>query len=405
MANATRVNSISELLVEVDELAPSLLYADSNIKKIADAVTRVLPGLRISIVVTDANNGQVHYAAASNYAEDDIRSYRNHFAAINPWAPHFNAIKLGTATQATAFVRYDKLQTTEFYNDWLLNVTEADDGFGVGVVRNEDVSAALLCNFSNSRPDAEKAHLALTMETVAKRMGRYLDFRQLTQAQDAARKGLIGQSRKATWLLSREGSIIDCNSPALALLKHGALFRRSLGGHIESRDSRLQEKLAEALKQIQRGPVGDVMPVIRFQLSGSGRKALLVFAKAPTGLDLGSLSTLVPARILAVLIEPPAAVAAPAPSELIRAFGLTNAEALVATAIAEGQTLSAFADGKKVSKLTVRNQLRTAMEKMGVNRQAQLVAAVQRHTGPQGGKVVAGVEEIASPLGWLTANR
>lgn len=66
-------------------------------------------------------------------------------------------------------------------------------------------------------------------------------------------------------------------------------------------------------------------------------------------------------------------------SELLRRmFGLTRAEAEVALALAAGEAPEIIADARKVSVATVRTQLKSIYSKMGVHRQAELVAAVRR---------------------------
>jgi DNA-binding CsgD family transcriptional regulator len=54
------------------------------------------------------------------------------------------------------------------------------------------------------------------------------------------------------------------------------------------------------------------------------------------------------------------------------AFGLSPAEAKVATAIAEGASVKAIARKHQTSEFTVRTQLRSVFEKIGVHRQAEL---------------------------------
>jgi DNA-binding CsgD family transcriptional regulator len=58
------------------------------------------------------------------------------------------------------------------------------------------------------------------------------------------------------------------------------------------------------------------------------------------------------------------------------AFGLTSAEAAIATAIAQGSTTEQVARERGVSLNTVRAQLRSVFEKVGVSRQTDLVRTV-----------------------------
>ena len=57
-------------------------------------------------------------------------------------------------------------------------------------------------------------------------------------------------------------------------------------------------------------------------------------------------------------------------------FGLTPAEARLASALGEGQDLNAAAAAFGVTRQTVRSQLKTIFAKTGAHRQAELVARV-----------------------------
>jgi DNA-binding CsgD family transcriptional regulator len=61
------------------------------------------------------------------------------------------------------------------------------------------------------------------------------------------------------------------------------------------------------------------------------------------------------------------------PETLHAVFDFTPAETRLATAIASGTDLTSFALSTKVSKETVRNQLKAVFEKTGTRRQSTLV--------------------------------
>jgi DNA-binding CsgD family transcriptional regulator len=57
-------------------------------------------------------------------------------------------------------------------------------------------------------------------------------------------------------------------------------------------------------------------------------------------------------------------------------FGLTNAEASLTCGIARGMSLTEIADTRKISRHTVRNQLKSVFTKTGARSQADLVRLV-----------------------------
>jgi DNA-binding CsgD family transcriptional regulator len=67
------------------------------------------------------------------------------------------------------------------------------------------------------------------------------------------------------------------------------------------------------------------------------------------------------------------------PEDALRvAFGLTAAEARLATRLASGEALEAVADELGIAKETARSQLKAIFGKTGVHRQSEFVALLAR---------------------------
>jgi DNA-binding CsgD family transcriptional regulator len=375
-----------DLFEQIDAVGPDIIFDYQKLEIVTQSITQLLAGTRLLTLVIDKTHESRDYLFLDNYDNNSIKSYFEYFGECNPWAKHHSTLPTDVITAAQSRVPYAELVRTEFYHDWLKPMGEADDGLGTGLTSNEGASAVMLANFCYQRSDEDKAEIGRVLGEAARRLGRYLDFRHLTRAQDAARSGLIRQSRKPTWLLSREALIIDCNAEAEAHLRGRALFCRSLSGRLEGVDALAKQQLSEAFKQVQKGISAASLPVMRLRKPDDGHECMLVFTEAPAALDLGPLSALVPSRILAVLVEAQQKPSAPATERIASVFGLTKSEAQVASAIAAGMTIADFADQRHVSRLTVRNQLRSAMEKIGVSRQAELTATIQRMSGAVSGE-------------------
>jgi DNA-binding CsgD family transcriptional regulator len=166
--------------------------------------------------------------------------------------------------------------------------------------------------------------------------------------------------------------VVAANVPAQGLLKSGQLLRL--------REGVLTLATPEAQSELLRtlGAFGEE--------HGIGRTTPLVLRRPNMSpVLLRTIPLFVPVQrdrmnevqVLAIVIDPDAAQS---PSmELLRAvYGLTTAECAVCLAIADGQTLTDYAAASDVSVLTARNQLRTAGEKMGARRQAEVVRKVLR---------------------------
>jgi DNA-binding NarL/FixJ family response regulator len=82
----------------------------------------------------------------------------------------------------------------------------------------------------------------------------------------------------------------------------------------------------------------------------------------------------------AILISDPGKNQPIVPEALHSAYGLTTKEAEVAIAVANGMTLEAISESRDVAVSTVRSQLNSVFNKLGISRQAELVKVLL--TGP-----------------------
>lgn len=83
---------------------------------------------------------------------------------------------------------------------------------------------------------------------------------------------------------------------------------------------------------------------------------------------------------LHLIHDPDRAVAMPA-EHLVRAYGLTLAEAKLAAALAGGSSLGAYADNARITIGTARWYLKQVLAKTGAHRQSELVRQVVMTAG------------------------
>jgi DNA-binding CsgD family transcriptional regulator len=368
----------SALALGIDRFGPSLLFDHNGFEPVSRLIADAFAGTRVALFVHQRAPAETRYFAFANYPESFVESFQSHYAPLNVWARGFNLVQPHVAVPAERFCPRHEFQETEFFKGWVEPLGAADDGFAVGIAGDETVTAAILANHCSSLGRGRRSRMMDGMTQVSRRIARHLDVRQITAVQDAARKGLIDQSRKATWILARDGRIVGCNAAAEALLTAGTLFRRDSSDRLECLEPKAATQIATAFRHLAEAQAAAMLPVVRFQRRGETADCLIVFTEAPSKLDLGPLSPLIPSRIIAVLVEPGMKPTGIAPQRIASVFNLTRLEAEAAAAIAAGRTIIEYAEARGVSHLTVRNQLRSAMEKMGVSRQVELVAIVQR---------------------------
>jgi DNA-binding CsgD family transcriptional regulator len=187
---------------------------------------------------------------------------------------------------------------------------------------------------------------------------------------------LIDSLVAPAFILSATGQLLSANQSGFAMLREGSLLRVREGVFLLS-SAVAHASLTLQLQQMQNGANIASKPVIIPGLAGSTSVMRLhpfLESRAAGATEFGDQDGL---RILAVIVD---LDHTPMPSaELLReVYRLTEAESAISLAIANGMTLQEFAKARKVSTLTVRNQLRHASDKMGARRQSEVVSKVLR---------------------------
>lgn len=206
-------------------------------------------------------------------------------------------------------------------------------------------------------------------------------IRDLAHSEDIAR--LLSRSdedpgadrqlrRDIGWIvLSAQGRVIAANPAAQAVIENG-LGQLRLGDAPAFSDPANGEALTRALGQARGLAGGRIILKLQRDAEEGPRFAYLIPARDLSG-GVGP----------AELANDAFAVVFPAIEETGRlwaamreSFGLTAAEVRLAVKLRDGRTLKEAADELEVSVNTVRNQLRAIFDKMGLNRQSDLIRAL-----------------------------
>ena len=178
------------------------------------------------------------------------------------------------------------------------------------------------------------------------------------------------------WIvLSPAGKVLVCNPLAETILRAG-LGAAQVNRPLTLVDEGNAEAAARALAQVRRG-AGQV--VLRLERPG-GEGPCFAYATSAAALIARVDSSQGPHAPLATNAV---ALVFPAPDAASRlwtgvqeSFGLTEAEVRLARKLREGLSLQQAADSLGTSINTVRNQLRAVFDKMGLQRQSDLVRAL-----------------------------
>ena len=188
------------------------------------------------------------------------------------------------------------------------------------------------------------------------------------QPLDAGTEGRLRALIDCLWqgviVADRSGRVVLANRAAQAILAAGDGLHDGPGGlRTETMEStRRLRRMVEAASGS--APAGNVMALPR------------IGQPHPLSVMISPLRSGAEADLALILIIAPDCVPTPWPDLLRDLYGLTDAEAAVAVAMARGEGLAAVAAKLNVGRTTVRTHLQHVFEKTGTRRQAQLVRLI-----------------------------
>ena len=312
----------------------------------------VFEGHRLATFESVGNDHATERAYVDHYSAQDIM--------LEPEQPRAGGTWLDTEDKLSRIDRQHNAYYVDFMCGYRLRQIHSL------VLEEGSRSAAISFQRATSRPDGAALR-------ASPRIGRYVQAMLAALARRHDRAGQWMQVLEGAAAVFGEGlMLLDARARVLrqcpnsaALLEQSRSGLRLRQGLLWHADVRVCDALARALAQLNVA-AGHVQALRLHGASGGGCR--LEVARAPAALSLGGGSM----AIVRLKVERGPAEQAD-PSMLCAAFGLTGAEARVLCGLLEGQTASAHARAQGVTIHTVRRQIAVLMQKMGCNRQADLI--------------------------------
>jgi DNA-binding CsgD family transcriptional regulator/PAS domain-containing protein len=310
--------------------------------------------------------------------DPDLTAVFHKYYVWNPWTIAIKDQPFNQAIISGALVERRIIKKTGFYAD-VLAPQRIEDMSVIshrGMARDGGVGGF---GFSLSVEGADRAEQhRRRLQRLTPHLSRALDASlRLAPLADGSRQlaRVLQLMPSAALLLDNRQRIVHVNPAAEQLLRAGdGLTSSSNGGLCLSAvlpDERLA--LARSLAQAQRvaDGSGDLLgePLRVTRLSGAGPLLVVPVPLPPPAFSLWELTDT--ARLLVLVIDPGARNLAAA-TVLQAAFGLTPAEARVATLIGSGLSGPQAAQMLGVSPATVKTHLARCFEKLGVRSQVEL---------------------------------
>lgn len=319
----------------------------------------------------------------AGFDPSEVDRYQSYFAEKNPWMHMDIEMPVGMVGISDQALSQRDLFKTEFYNDWLRCQDNVIGGSALMCYRSGNRFAAVAAACRARDYDDKILEAQAVLQTLSPHITQTIELAALLSCQDLSAAILANGLAHGVIQLRRSGAVAHVNTAAETFLK-------TVPGLAVSSSDRLVAT-AERFR-----PYVECMLTAISEMDCSKLPAPLYFSSAATG------SCLLHAHIFpesselsfpdSMWLDPVAGALVIASRQhqatqqgfarLAQCQGATPAEARLAEALVGGETLSEYADRKKLSTHTVRNQMRALLHKTGTKTQADFIRQLLQSSSP-----------------------
>lgn len=371
-------------LEDFAKLTSMISAAGLDPTKWQDFVTQlhhVTGGLHVHVSGMDFQSGLYLGITSAGYDPSHLETYEAHYGDQNRWMEGIADKKTGVAYHMEDLWRHKDLKQSEFYNDWIK--PQEDISGGGALMMFNDQSRMFVMGGNIRRRDVDKLeenwlklagmlapHLSNALEVNRLLAGKSLETYALEH--------LGGNVRTAVFATTSNRHVLLANTQAETMLSAGDVVRIDDQRRL-SFCGTAENAFLQAVHAFQHSYV--FLPrtfEIRERALGPRYLCRLCVVNpeeldhTPTGVLFGPGET-----TLLITLSQMVASGSVA-NQLMAQFRLSPMESRVALNVAAGDSIRTIAETNGTSVHTVRNQLKSAMSKMSVNKQLQLARIVEQ---------------------------
>lgn len=324
----------------------------------------------------------VKFSGGTPDAED---AYLNYYASINPYPlKAFTSYRTGVVASAAEVVDPGIVKTTEYYNDFMKPQGITPEHFGV-VLRNNERDLSLMAILPHASVCAKNQRKYISqLRLLTPHLMRALEINRTLSEAISSRRTLafaVDAFDAPVFVVGTGGRVKYINSFAERLL-HQHVLGMSRDGALHAAQPAQNQALSSSIDAaLSLGSKASTGPIRLTSVeTGSAYLAWVVGFSASESTDMlrsRICSVYEPRDACAIVIVRPVTRGLAIPVEAIRVmFGLTLAEARLASALVNGETVDEYSLRTRRTRNTVRNQLSSIFAKVDVQRQSQMVSHI-----------------------------
>ena len=331
------------------------------------AIADLFMATGITLLAQNVRGSRATVLGASGFESVALRNYEQYYRARNVILASGQHLLLpGVVRTTEMMVPEQTLLKSEYYNDFLQPL-DVRHHLSTTLQREGD-DAVHLTFFRPKSAGVDQSEEMRLLQHVVPHLERALQIHQRLAVAEQHAQGMtqaVERSGRGVALLDRSGRVIFVNSSLEKMIgTSDGLMLNKAGFASTAREAtrRLQAAIAEAL----RGGSGGSLAIPR--TTGAAPYAVVVSAVPAPHREL-----LFSDAAVIIIVSDPSSAPAVDLKVLRETFGLTPAEARLASRLANGRTIQATAAELRISVMTARTHLKRVLQKTDTHRQSELV--------------------------------
>ena len=335
-----------------------------------------LPGSALAVVNFDRTRHAVNTVFATGIDPAFVASYRDHYAAINPWMDFWETVPAGEVKVSERDSPSSAFRDTEFYADWLAPQDHLKAGSGIRFDVDAHNTVFVCWHYEPKHaPVYDGLAEAILEQTKHSLLDAIRSAALLRHGLEARpRLGLmIERIDGAALLVDADRRIREANAEASIAMVRGEILTGA-GNVLALRDPAAQRWVEEAMVQLLAGrhPAFSTSTFVV-----NDRIFRITLTRAPEHGEAGLPLLIRPRPLVLLVVQPLVGTTLRLDGGALKlAFGLSGAETRLCEFLANGRSLAEAADMLHISEGTARQRIKTIFHKTGTHRQGQLIALV-----------------------------
>lgn len=347
-----------------------------------NALSEVNGGVRTHIFGQDFATNTPLDVVSSQYDPDFIRSFRSYYGQKNAWVTGFSKADVGQTMRSEAMVETEVLVQTEFYNDWVKPQENIISGGGTMLYKDADHMVAVGGNIRAKDQDRLQLPFLELLQALSPQLVHAISVNRAMASASLQKQVLDqlgGPFDTGVLVIGPSGAIVFANDPAQYLLEDGQVVGVDQLNKVVFANVQAQQRLEQAIKSLVRKNhvFTDAFLIPPVILGMSPCKCHLTRMNLEQDGQVGFLQLGSEVRGACLMITLSAPDQADKVVEVLSsAYRLTEAEIRVVLDLETGLSLREMSDTRQISIHTVRNQLKSAMFKLDVHRQTEVLRLI-----------------------------